>query len=828
MDDSSRNQPSGQNEPETGEMQGYDIWADGYSPPNNFRNGQFSGGVYDGQNLWLIPAIADHVLKIDTRTGDLTRFNNWPNDFNRGSGFAAFNGGIYDGRYVWMAPSNANQVVRFDTQDESMEGYSDWPEGFQLEANAFSGAVYHDGSIWFIPSRVDQVLKIDTGTKEMTTYQNWPSGFSRGGYAFNGGLFDGENIWMVPYSANQIIKMNAETGEMTGYTNLRDEYTHMYQAAFDGQNLWAKPSGTTQFYKIDTSTGEMRGFDLPSQYNGTYLAAYDDLNVWLIPTNTQQVIRLSSVPIMNPPRVEQNEVHLSWEPVNGATGYTLTQSLNPLAGGVDIATVTGSVYTVTNQPEEVTHYYTVRANYPGRESIPSNEVSATVLPYNTILSGLTLSSGELRPAFSAETTSYTANVSSGTSSIMLTPTVMDARSVITINGEIVDSGSPFGPVPLRTGNNAIEIEVTAQNGVSKIYTITVVRQSAPIIEEPIIDTGGGEDSKVPTPPVSKLFIDLNGKKIPLSSIDLSMPEVTLEADPRDNIVYATIPDRVLTAIQAKNEEFTIEIKAPYGSYHIPVHLSSFIPKLGDILTTNKLSHEDMGFRITLTDKSSQPAFEEEFNKKWPNSHVLGSIVEYKIEIIHMNTDQTIAVVDKIDEPLIRQIPLRQQEGDSSIFWGAFSYDERTKTIEFVPARKVKDAEGWIVEIASSNNELNIIAENNVLFDDMVGHWGEDSVRLAAAKGLVHGIGANQFAPSQAVTKKDFIAMLFRALGKEYAKHDEGSNQPLTRQEMAGLLFEEVEWGDAHAPDMGKNNATGLQHYEDRSNVNSSYADSVDA
>ncbi|MFC3789000.1 immunoglobulin-like domain-containing protein [Paenibacillus sp. GCM10012307] len=463
--------------PETGEMRGYDIWADGYSP--SVRYGQFSGGVYDGENLWLIPAIADNVLKINTRTGSLTRFRNWPDDFNRGNA-PFFKGGVYDGRYIWMVPSSANQIVRLDPLDGSMQGYSDWPEGFQLEPYAFSGAVYHEGSIWFIPSRANQVIKMDTETEELTGYHDWPSGYVNRSYAFNGGVFDGENIWMIPYGANQVVKMNAETGIMTGYDW---SLSHMNQAAFDGQNIWSRLAGSNEMIKIDTATSEIEVFQVSNEYSGSYLSTFDGLNVWMIATykpssQPPDAVRISSVPIMNPAIVEEGQVKLSWQPVNGAVEYTISQSLTPSSSGTAIATVTGAehVYTVTNQPEEVPYYYTVRAIFAGRESRPSNEVEAIVLSDNVNLSGLTLSAGELSPTFSEDTTSYTVNVSNETSSIVLTPTVMDARSEITINGEPATSGSPFGPVALELGSNSIEVEVIAQSGAAKKYMVDVIRQ----------------------------------------------------------------------------------------------------------------------------------------------------------------------------------------------------------------------------------------------------------------------------------------------------------------------------------------------------------------
>jgi hypothetical protein len=46
--------------PVTGEMTGYDNW------PNNAvpTNPKFIGGVYDGQNIWMIPSGSISVIKL--------------------------------------------------------------------------------------------------------------------------------------------------------------------------------------------------------------------------------------------------------------------------------------------------------------------------------------------------------------------------------------------------------------------------------------------------------------------------------------------------------------------------------------------------------------------------------------------------------------------------------------------------------------------------------------------------------------------------------------------------------------------------------------------
>lgn len=91
------------------------------------------------------------------------------------------------------------------------------------------------------------------------------------------------------------------------------------------------------------------------------------------------------------------------------------------------------------------------------------------------LSALSLSVGTLSPAFAAGTVSYTASVANGITNITVTPTANDAGATITVNGTAVNSGAASGNVALSVGANVISVAVTAANGQSKTYTVTVTR-----------------------------------------------------------------------------------------------------------------------------------------------------------------------------------------------------------------------------------------------------------------------------------------------------------------------------------------------------------------
>ena len=86
---------------------------------------------------------------------------------------------------------------------------------------------------------------------------------------------------------------------------------------------------------------------------------------------------------------------------------------------------------------------------------------------NNNLSALSISPGTLSPSFSAGTTSYRASVSNSTTSVAVSARAADSKAKVAV----------WGNTGLDVGNNTVTVQVTAENGSKKTYTITVNRAS---------------------------------------------------------------------------------------------------------------------------------------------------------------------------------------------------------------------------------------------------------------------------------------------------------------------------------------------------------------
>ncbi|MBM6897329.1 cadherin-like beta sandwich domain-containing protein, partial [Pseudoflavonifractor capillosus] len=124
----------------------------------------------------------------------------------------------------------------------------------------------------------------------------------------------------------------------------------------------------------------------------------------------------------------------------------------------------------------------------GQSAVTIN--AAPTASSNNNLSSLSISPGTLSPGFSAGTTSYKAWVSNSTTSVAVYAKTQDGKAKMVY----------WGNSDFKVGDNTVTVQVTAENGAKKYYTITVNRAAGSTGG----NTGGNTDTKpdntpVPTP-----------------------------------------------------------------------------------------------------------------------------------------------------------------------------------------------------------------------------------------------------------------------------------------------------------------------------------------
>ena len=108
---------------------------------------------------------------------------------------------------------------------------------------------------------------------------------------------------------------------------------------------------------------------------------------------------------------------------------------------------------------------------------PSSNANLSALTA-TWSSGSGYASLALAPAFAEGTTAYTATAPHTTTHVKVRPTVAHAAASVTVNGTTVTSGQESAAIALGTTGSTIAVQVMAEDGTTKDYSVAVARRPA--------------------------------------------------------------------------------------------------------------------------------------------------------------------------------------------------------------------------------------------------------------------------------------------------------------------------------------------------------------
>jgi hypothetical protein len=143
------------------------------------------------------------------------------------------------------------------------------------------------------------------------------------------------------------------------------------------------------------------------------------------------------------------------------------------------------------------------------------------------LSALELDPGTLQPGFHTDSLSYTVAIAQDVASVVLTPTAVEAASVIDVNGSITSSGNPI-TIATSTDVTMVTLTVTAEDGITqKVYTLQLVK--------PVTTWTGAADNNWinianwtnGVPDLIKLAVIANVQPRPLVSSNQSVMNLTI-------------------------------------------------------------------------------------------------------------------------------------------------------------------------------------------------------------------------------------------------------------------------------------------------------------
>ncbi|WP_282938974.1 S-layer homology domain-containing protein [Paenibacillus sp. RC67] len=424
---------------------------------------------------------------------------------------------------------------------------------------------------------------------------------------------------------------------------------------------------------------------------------------------------------------------------------------------------------------------------------PTKPTDPTPTPSsNADLSGLTLSNGTISPAFASGTTSYSADVANDVSNMTVTATVSDSKATMEVNGAAVASGQASGAISLNVGANLINIEVTAENGAQKTYSVAVTR----------------EQSSTPPTGNKSSNADLSGLTLSSGTISpvFASGTTSYSADVANDVsnmtVTATLSDSKATmkvngaavasgaiSLNVGANLINIVVTAENGTqktYSVTVTRAS-APSSGGGGRGGSSGSTSSSDTVTSTDgkltipvgKSGEVSLNDMVKIVIP-ADAFSKELQLTIEKV-VDTQKLITIKDVLASP-IYEILKNFSENFSKEITIIFTFDPKSVKGNQKPSVFYYDETKQIwVEVGGVVNGNTITiqvshftkyavfaidAKQTINFNDISGHWAEANIKQAVSAGIVSGYPDGTFKPNTTVTRAEFAVMLMNALKPE--------------------------------------------------------------
>jgi len=495
---------------------------------------------------------------------------------------------------------------------------------------------------------------------------------------------------------------------------------------------------------------------------------------------------------------------------------TPTGTVTFIIGGLpQTATLDGSGTAAVTASNLSAGLQLITATYSGDASFTSSVATAshTVSVNNdAALSDLAITGGTLNPAFDPATLAYASNVPYVVRSLTVTA-ALPANATLKVNGVAVANGDPIPTIALQVGLNTIQIEVTAEDGITKkTYTIEVRRAADTPMGPIIVPTPTPTPTPGPTPTPEGFEVIVNGKpqgqiaqastateggkSTVTATVDGAQLAAQLGNEGNQSTVIIpvkTSADKVSTVLTGEavksmeNKAAILEIQTQNGNYKLPaseVLIDQVSEKLGtsvalsDIVVNVDIAKSGESKTKQLTNAATKSGFT-----------VVGTPVDFTVTATYNGTTVN---VDKFQSYVEREIPLPDGV-DGSRITTAIVVDEDGAT-HHVPTYIVNHDGHSYATIHSLTNSTYTLVWHPAAFADVEGHWSQAAVNDMASRMVVNGTDDTHFTPNAAITRAEFAAIIVRSLGLADNGHNAGFSDVADSAWYAGAVAKAHEYG----------------------------------
>lgn len=384
----------------------------------------------------------------------------------------------------------------------------------------------------------------------------------------------------------------------------------------------------------------------------------------------------------------------------------------------------------------------------------------------------------------------------GTGGAYSRPTLGSDASVLGYVNDLIRNAD----IPVLSGQHIYIVEVDADGKIVKWADITV--SNSQIKPYPSGDsgspgsggspgTGGGSGtgpSPVPTPQPTEgdegVAVIVNGKEqartatAKVTTVDnkklttVTVDEqklnkvlatvdqgyvVTVPVSNHSDVVIGELNARMVKNMESKNA--VLEVKTERAGYTLPamqINVDAISSQIG-----SGVALEDIKVRVEIANvPDNQLTVTPDPSG---NIRIVAPAVDFKITAVYGGKEVT---VDRFNAYVERTIAIPDGVDPNKITTGIVV--KADGSIAHVPT-KVTQIDGvYYATINSLTNSVYSVIYNNKTFEDIAGHWAQNSIENLASRLVVNGADDQRYLPDNEITRAEFAAIVVRALGLQKA------------------------------------------------------------
>lgn len=233
--------------------------------------------------------------------------------------------------------------------------------------------------------------------------------------------------------------------------------------------------------------------------------------------------------------------------------------------------------------------------------------------------------------------------------------------------------------------------------------------------------------------------------------------VTVPVSNHSDVVIGELNARMVKNMESKNA--VLEVKTERAGYTLPamqINVDAISSQIG-----SGVALEDIKVRVEIANvPDNQLAVTPDPSG---NIRIVAPAVDFKITAVYGGKEVT---VDRFNAYVERTIAIPDGVDPNKITTGIVV--KADGSIAHVPT-KVTQIDGvYYATINSLTNSVYSVIYNNKTFEDIAGHWAQNSIENLASRLVVNGADDQRYLPDNEITRAEFAAIVVRALGLQKA------------------------------------------------------------